>query len=383
MVERLDDINRDRVLWCCRDSEITVAELAAEAGIASATMDKFMRGDLGLTFNQLKAIADFFGRGVLFFMEDGPAVPEAVHTPQFRTLANQKPHLSSKLRAFIERVERQRDTYLALLEDVDEEDRPTFTAPALPARDPAAAAAVVRRWLGLGLHNTFDTLRQAVEAKGILVFRTNGYAGKWQIAKETPVLGFSLYDEVCPVIVVKKQDFEPRQSFTLMHELGHLLIHRTSWIDDEDDVDSHVDGEREANAFAGHMLVPPQVLQMVVDTARPGEFALYDEWLNAARRVSGASTEAILRRLLDSGRFDRDLYGAYRQWRRGLLPRADERGNRAYRHREPKNIFGDRYVRTVLWSLGAGRITLSKASDYLDSLKIKDIRQLEQFYARP
>jgi hypothetical protein len=43
----------------------------------------------------------------------------------------------------------------------------------------------------------------AVEAKGILVFRSNGYAGRWQIAKESPILGFSLYSDACPVIVVK------------------------------------------------------------------------------------------------------------------------------------------------------------------------------------
>jgi hypothetical protein len=56
-------------------------------------------------------------------------------------------------------------------------------------------------------------------------------------------------------------------------------------------------------------------------------------------------------------------------------------GSRKYRHREPKHVFGDTFVRTVLDALNARHITLAKASSYLDSLKIKDLHQLERYYA--
>ena len=82
--------------------------------------------------------------------------------------------------------------------------------------------------------NTFESYRNAIKTRGLLVFRTNGYAGNWQIAKESPICGFALYDPVLPVIVVKKQDASSRQTFTLMHELGHVLLHRTSSIDDDE-----------------------------------------------------------------------------------------------------------------------------------------------------
>ena len=45
-----------------------------------------------------------------------------------------------------------------------------------------------------------------------------------------------------------------------------------------------------------------------------------------------------------------------------------------YRNREPKHIFGDGYVRTVLDALNSRRITLAKASTYLDNLKISDLQ---------
>ena len=164
-MERIENINRDRVVWCCADYGMTPAALADEVGISASTMEKFMAGELGLTFGQLSAVAKHFGRGVLFFMEEGPVDPGRIHTPQFRTLANQKPELTAPFRRLIERAERQREVYLSLLEELDEEDRPVFEPPPLPAGDARRAAALVRKWLDLGGKNSFDSYRGAVEAR--------------------------------------------------------------------------------------------------------------------------------------------------------------------------------------------------------------------------
>ena len=379
-MERIQSINPKRIAWCCADYGITLDQLASELGIATSTIEHAMAGE-GLTFNQLRKIANHFGRGVLFFLED-EAVDEAqVHTPQFRTLANQKPELSAKLKALIERVEKQREVYLSLREDLDDADRPQFSLPVLPPHDPREAARITRQWLGLGDKNKFDSYREAIEAQGVLVFQSNGYNGKWQIAKENPILGFSLYDPICPVIVIKKLDSESRQSFTLMHELGHLLLHKTSSIDDEHDLHSHKGREFEANAFAGYLLVTDAFLASIQDAERPAEVSQYDEWLAQQRKAWGVSGEVILRRLLDAGRLPQSQYEAYRQWRKQTVVEQKDGGSREYRHREPKHIFGDTFVRTVLDALYARHITLAKASSYLDSLKIKDLHQLERHYA--
>ena len=380
-MERIQSINPARIAWCCADLGITTDQLAAETGIAAATMEHVMAGKDGMTFNQLRKVADHFGRGVLFFLEDGPVDEAQVHSPQFRTLANQKPELSANLKALIERVERQREVYLSLREDLDDADRPRFVPPELPADNLQEAARIARQWLGLGEQNSFDSYRDALESRGVLVFRSNGYAGKWQIAKNNPILGFSLYDENCPVIVVKKQDWDTRQTFTLMHELGHVLLHKTSSIDDERDMESHRGHEREANAFAGYLLVPDSFLSGINDAERPDDVSQYDHWLGNQRKDWGVSGEMILRRLLDAGRLPQGRYEAYRQWVAQVPIIEEGGGSRAYRNREPRHIFGDTFVRTVLDSLYARHITLAKASGYLDNLKIKDLHQLERYYA--
>jgi Zn-dependent peptidase ImmA (M78 family) len=379
---RIHAINAQRIIWCCDDFGITTDQLAIDIGLAPATLQKVLDEEYesALSFLQLRRLAAYFGRGVLFFLEQAPAVADEVHTLAFRTLANQKPELSPKLRLFIERVEQQRSYYVSLREELEDADLPQFIPPFLPGNSSKHAASIARGWLGLKAVNTFETYRQAVEAKGILVFRSNGYNGKWQISSDSPILGFTLYDEQFPVIVVKKLRTDAQLTFTLMHELGHLLLHRTSSIDDEGDMHSHQGDERDANAFAGHLLVPDDFLATIDDTRRPMDVVDYDEWLDAKRKAWGVSTEVILRRLLDSGRLTQARYHAYREWRNGLVY-PEGAGTRLYRHREPRSIFGDTFVRVVLGALNARRITLTKASKYLDGLKVKDLHALERHYA--
>jgi Zn-dependent peptidase ImmA (M78 family)/transcriptional regulator with XRE-family HTH domain len=380
-MERIQSINPERIAWCCADHGITPSDLASELNIATTSIDRVMAGEDGITFNQLSKVAEYFGRGVLFFLEPGSVDETKVHTTQFRTLANQKPELSAKLKVLIERVEKQREVYLRLCEDLSNTDRIRSSLLNLHGKSPQEAARIARQWLGLSDRNSFDTYREAVEARGILVFRSNGHNGKWQIAKENPILGFSLYYPSCSVIVIKKQDWEQQQSFTLMHELGHLLLHKISSIDDEQDLQSHKGKEFAANDFAGHLLVPDDFLANICDAERPDEVSQYDEWLEQQRKAWGVSGEVILRRLLDVERLPQDRYTAYRQWKKQLPILRKEGGNRQYRYREPKHIFGDIFVRTVLDALDARYITLNKASSYLDNLKINDLHQLERHIA--
>lgn len=380
-MERIEAINPDRILLCCKDYGITPEALSAELGIAPETMAQVLNKKGSLTLGQLQKLSEFFQHGILFYLETAKLDETKIHSSQFRTLANQKPLLSNEIKMLIERVEKQREVYLSLMEDLDISETRAFGPPKLTADKPREAARVVRQWLKLGDQNSFDTYRKAVEAKGILVFRSNGYKGKWNIDKENPILGFSLYHENTPVIFLKKQNSDFPLSFTLMHELGHLLLHKNSSIDEEIDLESHQGMEADANAFAGSLLVPDDFLKKISDALRPKAVERFDEWLSIFRQNWGVSTEVILRRLLDAKRISPQQYTAYRTWRNKTFVPQPESGNRQYRNREPKHIFGDKFVHAVFDALNERHITLVKASSYLDNLKIKDLHSLEQFYA--
>ncbi|MHC4877397.1 MAG: ImmA/IrrE family metallo-endopeptidase [Planctomycetota bacterium] len=380
-INRIPSINRDRIDWCCKECGITADELADEVGLLSNRLERDSLQKDGLTYNQLKKVADFFQRGVLFFLETEPLKDEGIRSAHFRTLTNQKPDLSRKVLALIERVERQRILYLSLLEDIGEVPV-RFQPPRVSRSNVTGAATIARKWLNLSEESTFEAYRSALEARGVLVLRSNGYAGKWQLPKDSPICGFSLYEDHCPVIFVRRLHPETRQTFTLMHELGHLLLHKSSTIDSEADLTSLQGKERDANQFAGSVLVPESFLGTIDDAQRPDAVSDYETWLKPYKSRWGVSGEVILLRLVAAGRLQQAEYDAYRDFVRSVAPTSKPTtGDRSYRHREPKHIFGTPFVRVVLDALNTDQISLARASSYLDNIRTNDVHALEEHIA--
>ncbi len=378
-------INPNRLQWCMNTVDVNLDDLSLEVHIAKQTLELVMENQKALSVNQLEKIANYFKRSLLFFLDPNEASEDKIYSPQFRTINNQKPISSPKLRAFIERVEKQRNIYIGLMEDLEEplnEDwRPNIK---WNIKNIKSVSEKARQWLNISVSDSFDAIRQAVENKGIMVIVSNGYNGKWQIDKDNPVRGFSLYYDTLPVIVVKKQLSKGAQAFTLMHELAHLLLHKESAIDDEEDFHSHQGMEKEANEFAGNLLIPDVFLnELNVDQLLSLEIIEYDNYLSEYKRRWCVSGEAILVRLLINNQISQHDYQSYKKFKNQQAVKESQKESvqipRKYRHREPINVFGKLFVYAVFDSLHNRNITLAKASTYLDNLKISDVRQLERY----
>ncbi|PCH61475.1 MAG: peptidase [Gammaproteobacteria bacterium] len=380
-------INPSRLKWCLNAVQIDINQLSIKLNIAQKTLEQAMERKEAFSVNQLEKIANYFKRNLLFFLESEVPQEEEIYSLQFRTINNQKPIHSTKLRSFVEQVEKQRHVYLGLLEDLGETINNTWYPNGLNLNeDTKSISAYIREWLGLAESDNFDDMRDAVERKGIMVIVSNGYNGKWQIDKKNPVRGFSLYYDVLPIIVIKKQVSSGAQTFTLMHELAHLLLHKESAIDNKEDFYSYQGKEKEANEFAGNLLIPDEFLNKI-DTEQLLELQAqeYDYFLADYRKLWSVSNRAILVRLLINGKISQYHYQNYADYKENELRKeaskiSSKRGiPRKYRHRESMNVFGKPFVYAVFDSLHNKKITLTKASTYLDNLKISDVRQLEQY----
>ena len=381
-------INPNRLNWCMNTVQIDIEHLSSEVHIATPTLVLAMENHAALSVTQLEKIANYFKRSLLFFLDPNEVQEEKIYTLQFRTINNQKPIHSSKLRTFIERVEKQRQVYIGLLEDLGEPINENWY-PNLDwnITDIKKTSANIREWLELPKSYDFNDLRHAVEKKGIIVIVSNGYNGKWQIDKKAPVRGFSLYYEVLPIIVIKKQASEGAQAFTLMHELAHLLLHKESTIDNDEDFDNYQGKEKEANEFAGNLLVPDVFLNRInIETLLSLEINEYDDFLDDFKKLWCVSGQAILVRLLRNNKIPPRNYQDYVAFQKKKYRAEESRISldskpipRKYRHREPINVFGKPFVYAVFDSLHNKNITLAKASTYLDNLKISDVRQLERY----
>lgn len=380
-MERLEAFNPQRLQWCMTDAQIDIGHLANDVGISERTLARAIEGEIGLTFLQLQKLGKYFGRTPLFFLEEGTPEPQQIRSPQFRTLLNQQHNLDQKIKRIIQLAEWQREAYIDLLDELDAEDRIDFDPPDLTNATPISAARQARQWLEIGSEHTFEQFRSAIERRGILVFRANGYAGKWQIPSTHPTIGFSLYHSSYPIIVVRKESVEARQTFTLAHELGHLLLFRESTIDSVESLNSHARKERLANEFAGHFLIPQESLNQIDASSLSDEPEVLESQLQDFRRLWGVSTDTILIRLIASNRLEQAVYDDFKEWRGSRPAEQSAGGSREWRHREPKHILGDTYVRAVLQALDTNKLTLVKASKYLDDLKLTDIKRLERYYA--
>ena len=99
-------INPKRLQWCMNTIEVDLDGLSLEVHIAKQTLEQVMENQAALSVNQLEKIANYFKRSLLFFLDPSEASEEKIYSPQFRTINNQKPINSPKLRAFMERVEK-------------------------------------------------------------------------------------------------------------------------------------------------------------------------------------------------------------------------------------------------------------------------------------
>ena len=375
-------INPKRLNWCCKEAGISLEDLAKKKKISLSTLKKANNGEEALSIPQSEKIAKFFNRGLLFLLNKSDINENKVYSPQFRTLNNQKAiKYSSKVKVFIEKVEKQREIYLSLLEDLGEDIIQDWYPSNLDlnTKDLVKTSKVIRDWLSLPAKNNFNSLRQAVEDKGIIVILSNGYNGQWQLPKEDPIVGFSLYYNQYPVIVVKKQsESKERQAFTLMHELAHLLLHKESMIDDSEDINLYQGKEREANEVAGNVLVPPNFLKEInIEQLKELDVSDYHSHLKTLSKKCCVSVEVLLIRLVREGLLNQKYYNKYKRKKQNFTEKHGKGGTRKYRHKEPINIFGKKFVNTVFDALSANHITLYKASTYLDNLQISKVRKLE------
>lgn len=381
MAERIEGVNRKRVEWCCDEEHLSVEDLFDLLGLSEKALNAFLADEPALTFGQLEKIAKHFSRGVLFFLEDTPPDPQRVYTPQFRTITNQKPELSPKVRALIERAERHREIFISVQEELGEDHWKPWKQRLPKATQQGSMqdrAMAVRKWLDLDGVKKWEDYRARVEDQGVLVFVSNGYNGPWQIPKESAVRGFSLVHKHHPLILIKKQAFESPMLFTMFHELAHLILHDESFVDEEEDLYSYQGKEAEANKLTGLILLPDHLLAHVdVDEIRLDEPEHINDDLSDYRKRWGISSEVILRRLLDTKQISKKQYEGFRAWCKANPPILASGGGARHRFSEPLRMFGRSYVGMVLEAVSMDRVTLNKASSYLDNIKVSDLHKLE------
>jgi Zn-dependent peptidase ImmA (M78 family) len=290
----------------------------------------------------------------------------------------------------IRRARQHRNEVITLAHDLDSSLK-TFVVSALLTEDVEKVAARINEALGLADNRAprwkspelaFKGRKAAVENLGVLVFEAS------RVATEQ-MRGAALYFEQLPVIILNGADAHVGRSFTLMHELTHLLLRQGGICDlaPADEKNSDAQTERFCNAVAAAALMPAAAILAAI-RQRQRQRQRHDWTMDELGQVAPlfhTSREALLLRLVTLGLATPQHYRAMRPlFREEFLrfkqtQKSDGGGGPSPAVMAFRNL-GRPFVQLVLDAYEADRIDLSTASDYL-GVKLRQLPRLRELAA--
>lgn len=374
-------INPAIIVWARTRAGYTVEEAASKASLKKISDWENPSSEVFPTYVQLEAMAEAFKVPVaVFFFPAPPNVPPIEQT--FRTLPEAElANLGHRVRLLLRKA---KAFQLSLVELTGGRN----PAPRLITRDlrfaldvpVAEMAESVRSYLGISLdHQTqwsndeeaFKGWRSAFQSVGIYVFK--------DAFKDDRFAGFCLTDPEFPIIYVNNTTRPfARQTFTLFHELAHLLFN-TSGIDFRStELQPANSGpakqiETLCNRFAGALLVPDKAFRSIMRGRKPD--------FETARELAAffnVSTLMIYRKFFDHRLIDSAAYKAADAASREQPEKEDTGGNH---YNNQLAYLGREYIGLALRAYHQQRINEAQLAEHLN-LPVKQVATLEERYLK-
>jgi len=293
--------------WARNNVGVEIPTAAKRAGVKADAVRQWEEGATRPTVRQARLLAGLYR--IPFAALFLPAAPGyRVRVPKdYRRLASTSAgEVSSTILIDVLDAWERREVVLELLE-ASRVAPPAFEESASLGEDPEDVGARLRNTLGISLQEQsswrdgrrgFNEWRAHVEAKGVLVFQ----------AADVPIeemRAYSLAAFPLPVIVVNRKDAPQARTFSLLHEMTHLLLKSEGLCDLSTRVERPPEEQRLevfCNAVAAACLMPAEaVKQHPIVAHASGDETWSDSDIVALARYFSVSREALLRRLLTFG----------------------------------------------------------------------------------
>ena len=217
----------------------------------------------------------------------------------------------------------------------------------------------------------FGLLRTRAENAGVFVLLKGNLGSHHTDIVDTDVFrGFTIADDVAPFVIINHHDARPAWSFTLLHELTHLLLGQTgvSGARAENDL------ERFCDDVASEFLFPQEESKELI-------FAQGTDFETIALQISARSNEANVSRTMlaykiwRSGGIGRDTFNRLKnKFRAQWLSEREERREQTRQQQSGvvvnpyvtrRHQIGQPLVGLVRRAMTSGELTTSKASTVL------------------
>jgi Zn-dependent peptidase ImmA (M78 family) len=359
--------------WAREHAGLSAPDVASAEKIYLEQLLQWERGDSTPSLAMLRRLGKRYKRPLMVFYLPEPPQGFTV-VKDFRQLPAGESIQSPELRYAIRRAQERQAWASEYLSEIGAKPNELVGSVAKNA-DVRKTADAFRQRLRITLADqetcnsaleAFRLWRSKVEAIGFFVFQ----AIRVDLAE---MRGCALPDRFAPIALINSKDADVAKIFTLIHELGHLLLGESAITASKSDftIESNNAAERFCNRFAGEVLVPrDDFLGMVPRDWQDRD----DELLQSAARKYCVSRAVIAYRLMETGLADLDYLK--RKWPRLQTPPKTSAGGGQPQHIVALGRVGAEFPKLALSAYHGGEIHGGALSSLL-SLKLKYVPQLE------
>lgn len=375
MIARVANINAEVLRKCRMQMALGIEDVAGQVALIEA----IEAGEKYPTFKQLDTLAKLYKvpRWVFISRELPNKYDFAKSVPAFRQFAAQtsEDFYNQKIRGLVAQVERLRSLVLEIHETLGEPVA-HFTPPKLSDKTKIdQCAKEIREWLGVDSPLLFQNWKNKLEQKGIFVFMTSKYKG-WSYVGKEQFRGLSVNHPTLPIIIINNSDSKKAYSFTLLHELGHLLRGEHA-IDSWSNPDKIK--EKWCDQLAGEVLMPGADFSMEVDNTSIRNLEDIKK-LSEKFHVSIYACLVRLRNLNivtqpEYAEFEGKLKEYYRKEQDEFKEK--EGGPKRKRSNEALDQYGKIYTKALFQAYYNNEISLHKLCRSFDLKRVSQIMELE------
>lgn len=231
------------LIWARETSKLSIEEAAHKLGLAdskiSSAVEKlaaYEEGKKDPSRSLLLRMSKHYHRPLLtFYLDCPPGIGD--RGEDFRTLPD---HFEEVENAYVDvlirDIKARQSTVRETLIDADEETLLDFIGKYTIDQGVVRIVQEIRDTLNVSLDDyrnqpshkeAFKLLRQQAEVAGVFVLLKGNLGSYHSDIDVTVFRGFALSDNIAPFIVINDRDAEAAWSFTLLHEMAHLILGQT------------------------------------------------------------------------------------------------------------------------------------------------------------
>ncbi|MHB8104226.1 MAG: ImmA/IrrE family metallo-endopeptidase [Dehalococcoidales bacterium] len=373
-------VNREIISWARIRSGYTFESLAAELKLDPTEIKMWESGERFPSYLMLEKLAyKYFNIPLaLFFFPEPPDIEDTKH--KFRRLPEYE---LSRLSPDTIKIMRFSEGFQeSLLELIPPETikRRIFNDIHIENEDIIHIARRIREYLGItveqqfkfsGIEAAFKAWRHVLENSGIFTFKNS--------FKDRFISGFCLLHPQFPIIVINNSNSFSRQIFTLMHELGHIILKVNGITDIEDRYIEYMDEKEKSleincNKLASEILVPSDVFKNDI----PLKFDL--EIVPILAEKYSVSREVILRKFLDNDIISQEYYSSKSfEWNSDFLRGKERKGGDWYLTQ--LSYLGEGFTRLAFQYYHSGLLSIEQLGQHLN-INSKNLGRLEAYMVR-